>query len=219
MTVQTGATFWADGWVGTVSVAANGKLKGSGTITNLIVSSNSTVKISVAATSPTNAWNTAGKITFAAGSQVDVADLGVTNGSSAYYLIRGTSVTGTPTLVGATGLSVTNANNAIMLIPSLDTDADGLTDYLELTQYFTDPNNRDTDGDGINDNVDPEPVGTWNLAAPSPTSTFSGNVTNSSTLAIKLNLGLAVDYLLVADRKSTRLNSSHVSESRMPSSA
>ncbi len=37
-----------------------------------------------------------------------------------------------------------------------DTDEDGLTDIVEA-KFFTDPNNRDTDGDGIPDNQDANP--------------------------------------------------------------
>ncbi|NBS15260.1 MAG: hypothetical protein EBT57_10770, partial [Verrucomicrobia bacterium] len=40
VTVQSGGTFWVEGWAGTVSVAADGKIRGAGTITNLTVSSN-----------------------------------------------------------------------------------------------------------------------------------------------------------------------------------
>ncbi|NBP41067.1 MAG: hypothetical protein EBV34_22110, partial [Betaproteobacteria bacterium] len=59
--VQSGGTFWADGWAGTVSVAADGKIKGAGTISSLTVSSNGVVKIT-AATNTAGVWNTAGAI-------------------------------------------------------------------------------------------------------------------------------------------------------------
>ena len=46
---------------------------------------------------------------------------------------------------------------------NVDTDSDGLTDYEEETFYGTDPNNVDTDGDGITDGNEVESWGdNWN---------------------------------------------------------
>jgi hypothetical protein len=59
-------------------------------------------------------------------------------------------VSGTPTLQGATGFTVSNASSMIGLTPTLDTDGDGLTDYQE-GQLGTDINNSDTDSDGLTD--------------------------------------------------------------------
>ena len=63
------------------------------------------------------------------------------------------------------------------LSPTLDTDADGLTDVQEMTIYGTSPYQRDTDGDGIADkeeasfwganwNADPDHDGLVNLLDP-----------------------------------------------------
>ena len=40
---------------------------------------------------------------------------------------------------------------------AIDSDGDGLTNLQEY-QKGTDPHNADTDGDGINDNMDPSPT-------------------------------------------------------------
>ena len=39
-----------------------------------------------------------------------------------------------------------------------DSDGDGLTNYQEIMVYGTDPNNPDTDGDGVKDGVDAFPL-------------------------------------------------------------
>ena len=36
-------------------------------------------------------------------------------------------------------------------VASVDSDGDGLTDYQEMFVYFTDPQNKDTDGDSLSD--------------------------------------------------------------------
>ena len=41
----------------------------------------------------------------------------------------------------------------------------------------------------------------------------------SKNVKTAVGLGIAVTFVLVVDRKSTRLNSSHSSQARMPSSA
>ena len=38
-----------------------------------------------------------------------------------------------------------------------DSDSDGLTDIIEKKYYYTNPNNPDTDGDGVPDNLDLNP--------------------------------------------------------------
>ena len=45
------------------------------------------------------------------------------------------------------------------------------------------------------------------------------NANKIGSVAIRMKLGKAVVQLKEEDRKSTRLNSSHANESRMPSSA
>jgi autotransporter-associated beta strand protein len=143
--VQSGGTFWADGWAGTVSVAADGKIKGAGTISSLTVSSNGVVKIT-AATNTAGVWNTAGAITFTAGAQIDA---GVLDATKTQYLIRGSSISGTPTVLNATDFNLTTTSNTLVLIPK-DTDGDGLPDAQETT-LGTDPNLADSDGDGLSD--------------------------------------------------------------------
>jgi ribosomal protein RSM22 (predicted rRNA methylase) len=47
---------------------------------------------------------------------------------------------------------------------------------------------------------------------------YISNISNTDSL-VMVEIGCALGYSTVADRKSTRLNSSHVRTSRMPSSA
>ena len=61
----------------------------------------------------------------------------------------------------------------------------------------------------------PWPSGYYWVAADNSQQAMSA----ADTLAFAQNIGTYVTGLLLADRKSTRLNSSHMSESRMPSSA
>ncbi|MFA5995414.1 MAG: hypothetical protein WCW27_06845 [Patescibacteria group bacterium] len=55
----------------------------------------------------------------------------------------------------STIIPVSNNNNSVKQInnnsTSNDSDNDGLTDYEEINIYHTNPNNRDTDGDGYVD--------------------------------------------------------------------
>ena len=126
-------------------------VQGSGSITNLLVSSNGLVKILSASTNSTGAWNTAGSINFNAGSKIDVT--GLTLSQQPYVLIRGSSVTGTPILQGATGFTVSKIGNMIGLTPTVDTDGDGLTNYQE-SQLGTNPNIVDTDSDSLLDGAE-----------------------------------------------------------------
>ena len=41
---------------------------------------------------------------------------------------------------------------------SADSDGDGLTDFYEINVSHTDPNNPDTDGDGVIDSLDAAPL-------------------------------------------------------------
>lgn len=56
----------------------------------------------------------------------------------------------------------TSANRVVLLqisgLPPSDMDKDGLEDDLEITLYGTDPNNPDTDGDGVLDGADAFPL-------------------------------------------------------------
>jgi autotransporter-associated beta strand protein len=129
-------------------ISSGATLQGAGSIAALTVESGGVVKITTASTNSAGAWNTGGAITFSAGSKIDVS--GVSLSQQPYVLIRGSSVSGTPTLQGATGFTVSNASSMIGLTPTLDTDGDGLTDYQE-GQLGTDINNSDTDSDGLTD--------------------------------------------------------------------
>ncbi|MFM8653399.1 MAG: beta strand repeat-containing protein, partial [Verrucomicrobiota bacterium] len=151
ITVSSLATLQVDGAAGSVTAQDGATVQGAGTITNLAGSSNGVVKILTAATNTAGAWNTFGAITFSGGSTVNVTGLSLIQ--QPYVLVRGTSVTGTPALQGATGFTVANTNNSIQLIPTLDTDGDGLSDYEE-SQIGTNPNLADSDGDGLNDAVE-----------------------------------------------------------------
>ena len=46
---------------------------------------------------------------------------------------------------------VTNIEGSQAIDKNLDSDGDGLSDFLEITRYKTHPNNPDTDGDGYTD--------------------------------------------------------------------
>ena len=46
---------------------------------------------------------------------------------------------------------VTNTEDSKVIDKNLDSDGDGLSDFLEITRYKTHPNNPDTDGDGYTD--------------------------------------------------------------------
>ena len=66
----------------------------------------------------------------------------------------------------------TTANLVVLLqisgLPPSDMDKDGLEDDLEITLYGTDPNNPDTDGDGVLDGADSFPLDPerWAIAVP-----------------------------------------------------
>ena len=51
-------------------------------------------------------------------------------------------------------IAVTQVNYGILTVQGNDTDNDGLTDVQETNLYNTDPNNPDTDGDGIQDGTE-----------------------------------------------------------------
>ncbi|MEY2851955.1 MAG: hypothetical protein RL549_654, partial [Verrucomicrobiota bacterium] len=133
-----------------ITATNGGIVEGSGGIPNLTISSDGVLKILSPSTNSTGAWNTGGSITFSAGSKIDAGSL---TADKPYYLIKGSSVSGTPTLQGATGFAVQNTNNSVVLVPNLDTDGDGLTDYEE-GQLGTNPGLADTDGDGISDSAE-----------------------------------------------------------------
>jgi autotransporter-associated beta strand protein len=132
-------------------ISSGATVQGSGSINNLLVSSNGLVKILSASTNSTGAWNTAGTINFNSGSKIDVT--GLTLSQQPYVLIRGSSVTGTPTVQGATGFTVSRIGNMIGLTPTVDTDGDGLTNYQE-SQLGTNPNIVDTDSDSLLDGAE-----------------------------------------------------------------
>ncbi|MGV3771475.1 MAG: LamG-like jellyroll fold domain-containing protein [Verrucomicrobiales bacterium] len=74
------------------------------------------------------------------------------------------------------GLAVAN----LTILPPLDSDNDGLSDAAEL-QVGTDPANPDTDGDGLLDGVDPEPLNAARkpmLAITSPVEIIQNVATN-----------------------------------------
>ena len=66
--------------------------------------------------------------------------------------------------LGLTGFGAFRTNEAVGLMRTaqetavagspLDPDGDGLSTFDEITKYFTDPNNPDTDGDGLKDGVE-----------------------------------------------------------------
>ena len=60
-------------------------------------------------------------------------------------------------LLSACGAAVSSSNSNTNIATSPDTDGDGIPDSAEAL-LGTDPNNLDTDGDGQNDKVDPNPT-------------------------------------------------------------
>ena len=133
VSVTNGATLQVDGQAGAVSVLAGGSVQGSGSITNLAVSSNGLVNIFTASTNTAGAWNTGGRISFSAGSKIDVSSLSL--GQPSYVLLRGTNVSGTPILQGATGYNVANSSNSITL--TFDGNVPTVTSFTSTTATLT----------------------------------------------------------------------------------
>ncbi|NBQ65882.1 MAG: hypothetical protein EBT95_10250, partial [Verrucomicrobia bacterium] len=146
-TVNSNGVLRVNGSIGSsVTVAGGGQVEGRGSLASLAIQSNGVVAIPAPSTNTTGVWNTAGTISFAAGAKIDAGSLNPTN---TYYLMRGSSITGVPTVLNATDFNLTTTNNTLVLIPK-DTDGDGLTDAQE-TALGTDPSLADTDGDGLSD--------------------------------------------------------------------
>ncbi|KRP32469.1 MAG: hypothetical protein ABS33_06455, partial [Verrucomicrobia subdivision 6 bacterium BACL9 MAG-120924-bin69] len=150
-TVQGTGILRVSGSIGpgaSITVTNGGTVEGSGEIPSLSIRSNGLVKIGSASTNSAGAWDTGGTISFSDGSKIDVTGLSLSQ--QPYVLIRGSSVSGTPILQGATGFTVANSGNSITLTPVLDSDGDGLNDGQEIV-LGTNPNLADTDGDGVPD--------------------------------------------------------------------
>ena len=133
VSVTNGATLQVNGQAGAVSVLAGGSVRGSGSITNLAVNSNGVAKILTASTNTAGAWNTGGTISFSAGSKIDVSSLSL--GQPSYVLLRGTNVSGTPILQGATGYNVANSSNSITL--TFDGNVPTVTSFTSTTATLT----------------------------------------------------------------------------------
>ncbi len=63
------------------------------------------------------------------------------------FLVSKSSILATKKLIGETNVQKEDREKRI------DTDGDGLSDYDEVNQYHTNPNLRDTCGDGVSDNI------------------------------------------------------------------
>lgn len=59
-----------------------------------------------------------------------------------------------------------NGDGVIARDGSGDEDSDGLTDFAEACEFGTSPCNPDTDGDGVDDGEDPDPLDPWNPPPP-----------------------------------------------------
>ncbi|MCG2462473.1 gliding motility-associated C-terminal domain-containing protein [Flavobacteriaceae bacterium F89] len=64
------------------------------------------------------------------------------------------NTTGIPTIAGTGQADVSGRDNSASSPQCLDSDGDSLSNSDEMTVYLTDPNNPDTDGDGINDGTE-----------------------------------------------------------------
>jgi autotransporter-associated beta strand protein len=115
-------------------ISSGATVQGAGSIEALTVESGGAVKITTASTTPTAAWNTEGTINFNSGSKIDVT--GLTLSQQPYVLIRGSSVTGTPTLQGATGFTVSNTDNSSITLTPIPTYTYTIADgQATITKY------------------------------------------------------------------------------------
>ena len=217
VSVTNGATLQVDGQAGSVSVLAGGSVQGSGSITNLAVSSNGVAKILTASTNTAGAWDTGGTISFSAGSKIDVSSLSL--GQPSYVLLRGTNVSGTPILQGATGYSVANSSNSITL--TFDGDVPTVTSFTSTTATLTNTTtatftllfSENVTGLQTTDFVVSGDTTGWTVSSVTGTNagpytvTVTRSITNWGTMVLTLNANSVADAALNAG-PSTSTNAS-----------
>ena len=208
VSVTNGATLQVDGQAGSVSVLAGGLVQGSGSITNLAVSSNGLVQILTASTNTAGAWNTGGTISFSAGSKIDVTGLSL--GQPSYVLLRGTNVSGTPVLQGATGYNVANSSNSITL--TFDGNVPAVTSFTSTTATLTNTTtatfsllfNENVTGLQTTDFVVSGDTTGWTVSSVTGTNagpytvTVTRSITNWGTMVLTLNSNSVADAVLNA---------------------
>ncbi|MGV3613437.1 MAG: gliding motility-associated C-terminal domain-containing protein [Fluviicola sp.] len=152
-----GAYMWSNGeTTPAITVFNSGSYTVTITTSGCSASSSSTAVI-VNPTPTTPTITVLGPTNFCAGDSVQLQS----SSASAYLWSNGETtqsiwvdLTGTFTVTVSNGLCSSQPSSSVtltMIDCNIDTDGDGLTDFEEVTDTGTDPNNPDTDGDGYND--------------------------------------------------------------------
>jgi gliding motility-associated-like protein len=158
LTSSTGGSYlWSTGET-TQAISVTGSGSYTVTITTTGCSATSTpTTVTVNPTPATPTITVAGPTNFCAGDSVELissAAAGYLWSNSATTQSIWVSNTGTFTVTVSNGSCSSQASapvNLTMVDCNLDSDGDGLSDFDEVNNYGTDPNNPDTDGDGYND--------------------------------------------------------------------
>ena len=152
-----GSYLWSDGST-TQAITVSSAGSYSVTITSGGCSASSTsTTVTVNPTPATPTITAGGPTNFCAGDSVQL-----TSSAATSYLWSNAAVTQSIWVQTAGSFTVTVSNGSCSSQPSapvsttlincnVDTDGDGLTDFEEVTDTGTDPNNPDTDGDGYGD--------------------------------------------------------------------
>ncbi len=158
LTSSTGGSYlWSTGET-TQAISVTGSGSYTVTITTTGCSATSTpTTVTVNPTPATPTITVAGPTNFCAGDSVELiasAAAGYLWSNSATTQSIWVSNTGTFTVSVSNGSCSSQPSapvNMTMIDCNLDSDGDGLSDFDEVNNYGTDPNNPDTDGDGYND--------------------------------------------------------------------
>jgi gliding motility-associated-like protein len=152
-----GAYMWSNGeTTQAITVFNSGSYTVTITTSGCSASSASTAVI-VNPTPATPTITVLGPTNFCAGDSVQL----MSSSASGYLWSNGETTqsiwvhaTGTFTVTVSNGVCSSQPSSSVtltMIDCNIDTDGDGLTDFEEVTDTGTDPNNPDTDGDGYND--------------------------------------------------------------------
>jgi gliding motility-associated-like protein len=158
LTSSTGGSYlWSSGET-TQAITVSGSGSYSVTITTggcSASSTSTTVTVNPAPAVPT--ITASGPTNFCAGDSVQLTSSTAasylwSNGETTQAIWAHLSGTFTVTVSNGTCSSQPSLPTSVTLIDcNIDTDGDGLTDFVEVTDTGTDPNNPDTDGDGYGD--------------------------------------------------------------------